>query len=736
MKTKELIAMILKTNVKDGIATLHLLLITLLFILLPIIKGLSTPSSGPVILYVNADASGTNNGTTWLNAFNDLQDGINNQCGGLAVWVTEGIYSPLQDQAGNLSPINPRDKNFHLAQDMEIYGGFTGVENELNERDLEANETILSGDFDNNDSVVGSGDTLVISNNDENAFHVFITANLSNNAIIDGFSIVGGNASGTDTVYFASKPFLRENGGGIYNVNSSPKIVNANFSGNSALFFGGGVQNESSSPAVSNSIFLQNFAESGGGMSSSNSLPSITNSMFKGNSATDFGGGLCNKSADLEIFNLTFSGNSAGSGGGVYNSNSSPIITNSSFSRNSASAAGGGAVFNENSSPAIRNTIFWENAQNGSDSTAGADIQNLAESNPTVEYCLTQANSIYATGNGIINDKDPHFEDALNSNLLLKCTSPIINIGDNTAWGNTGLSNDITGSLRPYNAGVVDMGAYEHQGLAFVDAIYVDSNATGANNGYSWADAFVSLQDAIDNQCSGLDIWVAAAIYLPTKDYSGNTSPADPRDKNFHLATYMKIYGGFTGIETELGLRDWEKNVTILSADFNQDDILQGSGETLTITNNTENAYHVLITANLTNQALVEGFKIMGGNSSGTDGFSYATRTFLRNNGGGIYNNNSLVKITNTIITGNSAENGGGMNNYASSPIISNTTIEKNRAIASGGGLFVFNSAASLSKVHFSGNLANDGGGMFSIQSSASLVNTSFFKNAALKGGQ
>jgi hypothetical protein len=47
----------------------------------------------------------------------------------------------------------------------------------------------------------------------------------------------------------------------------------------------------------------------------------------------------------------------------------------------------------------------------------------------------------------------------------------------------------------------------------------------------------------------------------------------------------------------------------ILSGDFSGNDIVTGGGSTLSITDNTENAYHAAITANLTAAAVIDGFE-------------------------------------------------------------------------------------------------------------------------------
>ena len=97
---------------------------------------------------------------------------------------------------------------------------------------------------------------------------------------------------------------------------------------------------------------------------------------------------------------------------------------------------------------------------------------------------------------------------------------------------------------------------------------YVKQNATGSNNGSSWADAFTALQPAMDAVGQNDDeVWVAQGTYLPAAFIDPNVT-TDPRTKTHLILRGMKIYGGFAGTETLLTERNPEAYPTVLSGDF------------------------------------------------------------------------------------------------------------------------------------------------------------------------
>ena len=422
------------------------------------VDEVSETTPPPAVIFVDLDASGENDGTSWEDALTDLQDALAWAVDGVQIWVAAGTYKPTSG--------TDRTASFQMVNGAAIYGGFAGTETSLEQRDWTANPTILSGD-------IGTE-----GNANDNVYHVFYHPDgtaLDGSAILDGFTITGGNANGgtwphanvgggmvnigssptlTDCTFegnlavysgggmynnYYSSPTLTDctfagnsagqGGGGMYNNASSPTLTNCTFSNNSTLDVGGGMANWSSSPTLTNCTFSNNSAlDVGGGMYNyQHSSPTVTDCTFSSNSASNGGGMYNNWSSSPELINCTFSGNSAGyDGGGMYNLDSSPTLTNCTFSGNSTDFGGGG-MYNYESSPMLTNCTFSANSAGN-----GGGMYNY-ESSPMLTNCTFSANSAN-WGGGVINDHG-------SSPTLTNCT-----FTDNSAGAGGGMFNYVASS--------------------------------------------------------------------------------------------------------------------------------------------------------------------------------------------------------------------------------------------------------------------------------------------------
>jgi len=93
---------------------------------------LLVPSLHAAAIYVDIDATGDDNGSSWQHAFTSLQDGIAAWSAGDEIWVAEGRYFP--DKGAAQTP-GDQTASFVLQDGMSIYGGFNGTEASLGEAD-------------------------------------------------------------------------------------------------------------------------------------------------------------------------------------------------------------------------------------------------------------------------------------------------------------------------------------------------------------------------------------------------------------------------------------------------------------------------------------------------------------------------------------------------------------------------------------------------------------------------
>jgi predicted outer membrane repeat protein len=303
------------------------------------------------IHHVDANATGTNDGTSWNNAYNYLQDALADAAGYDQIWVGKGVYNP-DCNSNNPSGTNDRTATFQLINDVAIKGGYAGFgAPDPNAWDIETYKTILSGDLDGND--VGDFND---PSKDENSYHVVTGSGTDNKAVLDGFTITAGNANGSGP---------SNNGGGMYNNSGNPTISNCTLSMNFAEQNGGGIYcDDYSVPTLTNCIVNDNRAgnDGGGVYNYDHSDVTLTNCTVSGNTADNDGGGVCNKLwSDMILNNCLIHNNTAGNDGGGVGNTGDLMITNSMISGNSAIEYAG-AVYNWECTSTLTNCTFADNS--------------------------------------------------------------------------------------------------------------------------------------------------------------------------------------------------------------------------------------------------------------------------------------------------------------------------------------------------------------------------------------
>ncbi len=563
------------------------------------------------------------------------------------------------------------------------------------------------------------------------------------NVTISGNTVTGGSVSAGAGSAGGGQ------GGGIFNWNSSPKLINVFISGNTSnggwgkykggLAWGGGIYNSSSSPILINVTIVGNNAHGTGGnggygpgmTNHEGSAPKIYNTILFGIDGT----------ADIDAQHSYIEGLSDTTNGNVnatnyeitdiytdhvngdYSlNNTAPVVNTGS---NTLYTNAGGNLSTDKD--AMKNARVYSGTPSVDNIDMGAsELQREAQTAPSVNLKISGS---YRTGQVLTASYE--YSDVEND----------IESGSSYQWY---VANDASGNGKTaisgatsitYTIAEVDLNKYisfeviPDDGFSDVledptksdwikinapiamdanNTLYVNKNISGGNvSGNSWSNAMPSLAEAVEwahqnrneslwDASTPLQIWVAKGIYTPAySPIDGSNYTDGGRDNTFLLVKNVKLHGGFSGNEANLSDRGTGGTPTILSGDIG------------TAADSTDNAYHVVVSANTVEQVLVEGFVIKEGNANGSTGITVNGKTIYQNSGSGIYN-------------------------YSSSPVIKNVLITDNTATYGGGGVVNITSSAKYINVTISSNTAALGGGMYNdLSSSPKIYNTLLLGNTA-----
>jgi len=430
---------------------------------LAVVLGMT--ASAQTIIYVNDDATGNNDGSSWTDAYTDLNDALIAASNGEEIWIAEGFYTRTSS-----------NESFYVEDDELLYGGFAGTETDIDQRDIANHPTIISGDVDWNDTGVPSSTNSSMLNN---AKHVFIVDSY-NRALFDGLIIE--HAFSTDAA-----------GGGIYinngatNVQISNCIIRENVSMNRAgvlyyaydpssfYMFNNRIEDNVNTDA-NNSYTIEYRTANNNSANAFNGDVHFVNNLFKHNiSESSYSNATC---ARFTAFN----------GSEIY-----LYLTNNTFIDNHQLGQGqvpligyefvnSGCFFHT----LVNNNIFYNNS--------GANL---------IFGQLTTQSGTFDNQSASCNQNVQDFSDNLGmQNTHIITTSPFVDyangdltpiaayqtIGDLTFYDSQYLSIPLTGQVYPTTdlagnprfdgQGNIDIGAYQHEPLQGVEDINSTLNSS------------------------------------------------------------------------------------------------------------------------------------------------------------------------------------------------------------------------------------------------------------------
>ena len=385
------------------------------------------------IIYVAAD--GTGDGSSWENATPYIEYASARSIDGIdKIWVKSGTYY------GDV--INPNGA-FVIYKNNRVYGGFAGNEGpdfNLDDRDFEANPTILDG----------QNQRRVLYQTDHFQNYEY--------SLWDGFTIQNGSTGA---------------GAGAYLCCNS-RFSNCKFLNNNSVGFGGGVYiitafYDNSTVQFTKCTFEGNHGSLGGALCDMMGAH-LLNCRFSNNDALTKGGAyyvFANKQSS--IVNTIFDHNTAKLGGAMYNKGKISMI-NCDIVDNHTLESGGGLV-NETQYSKFYNSVFWGNTAAGE--------PNQIEGTSKFFYCAIQGGFNGTNIINLSNENDgseggnyPRFVNPNEGNYSIDRLSVCVNAGDNSVNGITG--PDLLGNQRIVD-NIIDLGAIECQANLSIDDVEDES---------------------------------------------------------------------------------------------------------------------------------------------------------------------------------------------------------------------------------------------------------------------
>jgi len=416
-------------------------------------------------VFVNANATGANDGSSFADAFTDLQDALAiSQSNGQEIWIAAGRYTPHASNRGIYYVINK--------QNMSLYGGFLGTETQLSDRVVGTNETILSGDLQNNDANVADflGSYTNTTRNADNSYRVISITATGNNLLLDGLTI--SDAHNNASASSRGGAIIKEKT--VANLTVRNCIIKDNVGRNDnagliAEYELTTATNGTGALVIENCKFINNMSRWGSALycfvrANNNVDITVSNTLFDGNIAGDLNNttatGLAGSASWIRVLsngsnvNLNLSNNTYANNKDIGTSQSLNNFSRATVAISKAPGITG--TFNAQ----VNNCIFWSNTVGG-----GATARSITDlyRNPASSLIVSNSLDPLNFNDDSISSKvntsnaDPLFTSA--TDFTLQAGSPAIDTGDNSKIP-SGITTDLLGNQRIFNT-TVDMGCYE-----------------------------------------------------------------------------------------------------------------------------------------------------------------------------------------------------------------------------------------------------------------------------------
>jgi len=419
------------------------------------------PQGAPArIIFVDRDAHGANDGSSWADAFTSIRAAVAASHDGDEIWIAEGLYTETE----------------YVNKPLRFYGGFAGTESSRDQRDPDAHPTTVTAAWSNTVFWLAAPCRLDGLN----------IADGKNTQMAGGVACTAGGAASMTTTTIArcriaanAAPY----GGGIFCWEDRLELVDCEITGNTAGS-GGAIYAYNSYVRIENCTISDNRADSEGGAIFAYSgevavaACTVIGSTIAGNHAGDNGGGLYTKSVYhgfvlLSADRCIIAYNTGANGGGLRLGGVAKIF-DSLIVGNRAVGAGGALDCFQADATLLNCTVADNHAsRDAAFSTWGG---RLLASNCIVYYngddpfggeqIWIQSSCVERgyPGAGNISDA-PRFADRPSGDYHLAPASPCIDAGDDSLVESR-LAADLDGRPRILDGdhdgrAAVDMGAYE-----------------------------------------------------------------------------------------------------------------------------------------------------------------------------------------------------------------------------------------------------------------------------------